>query len=40
MLQHTIGYLKRAYNVAYAKGKFSDDLADTDDFVKENLVVV
>ena len=40
VLRHAMGYLKRAYNVAYAEGKFSDDLADTDDFVKENLAVL
>lgn len=40
VLQHAIGYLKRAYNVAYAEGKFSNDLSDTDDFVKENLAVL
>ena len=40
VLQHAMGYLKHAYNAAYAEGKFSDDLADTDDFVEENLAVL
>jgi hypothetical protein len=40
VLQNAIGYLKHAYNVAYAKSKFSGDLADTDGISKEKLVVV
>lgn len=40
VLQNAIGYLKRAYNDAYAEGMFSDNLADTDDMVKENLAVL
>ncbi|KAK9319887.1 hypothetical protein V1517DRAFT_310350 [Lipomyces orientalis] len=37
VLQNAIGYLKRAYNIAYDEGKFSDDLADADNIVKRIL---
>lgn len=40
MLQNTIEYLRRVYDVVSAEIKFSDDYAGTDDIAKENFAVL